>query len=164
VVSAGVPKAGKSSLFNALLGASRAIVTNIPGTTRDLLTERVDIEGLAITLVDTAGLRDARDEIEAEGVQRAHDARRVAALTLVVIDGHAPLTDADRALALASVDPSIVVVSKSDLPRAWSMTELGRPADAVCVSSITGEGLAALRTRIARTVSARDDLRDPPAI
>jgi tRNA modification GTPase len=91
----GRPNAGKSSLFNALVGASRAIVTDIPGTTRDLLTERVDIEGLAITLVDTAGLREARDAIEAEGVKRARDAQRVSALKLIVIDGSAPIT-ADR--------------------------------------------------------------------
>ena len=68
---AGRPNAGKSSLFNALVGAARAIVTDMPGTTRDLLTERVESAGLPITLVDTAGLREARDAIEAEGVRRA---------------------------------------------------------------------------------------------
>jgi tRNA modification GTPase len=165
VVIAGRPNAGKSSLFNALLGASRAIVTDIPGTTRDLLTERVDIGGLAITLVDTAGLRDARDEIEAEGVQRAHDARRVAALTIVVIDGSVSIDEADRALAAAGAGPRLVAISKSDLPRAWTPAELGTSDDAtVRVSSITGDGLAELRTQVARVVSARDDLRDPPAI
>ena len=167
VVIAGRPNAGKSSLFNALLGASRAIVTDIPGTTRDLLTERVDVEGLAITLVDTAGLRDARDEIEAEGVQRAQDARKVAALTLVVIDGSAPVTEADRALASAGdrSAPKLIAISKADLPRAWSVADLGvGDAQTVHVSSMTGAGLAELRHQIARTVSARDDLRDPPAI
>jgi tRNA modification GTPase len=165
VVISGRPNAGKSSLFNALLGASRAIVTDIPGTTRDLLTERVDIDGLAITLVDTAGLRDARDTIEAEGVQRAHDARRVAALTLVVIDGSVALTDADRALAAAGDEPTLIVISKADLPRAWQTSELGiGGADAVPASSMTGAGLAALRAHIARRLSDRDDLRDPPAI
>jgi len=167
VVISGRPNAGKSSLFNALLGASRAIVTDIPGTTRDLLTERVDIDGLAITLVDTAGLRDARDEIEAEGVQRAHDARRVASLTLVVIDGSAALTDADRALAVSAAggEPKLVAISKADLPRAWQTTELGiADADAVPVSSVTGTGLTTLRARIAHRLSNRDDLRDPPAI
>ena len=165
VVIAGRPNAGKSSLFNALLGASRAIVTDIPGTTRDLLTERVDIEGLAITLVDTAGLREARDEIEAEGVQRAHDARRVAALTLIVIDGSRPLADADRELTGAGTAPKLVAISKSDLPRAWSPADLGASSDdVVLVSSVTGDGLSTLRHAIARTVSARDDWRDTPAI
>ena len=165
VVIAGRPNAGKSSLFNALLGASRAIVTDIPGTTRDLLTERVDIDGLAITLVDTAGLRDARDQIEAQGVQRAQDARRVAALTIVVIDGSAPIADLDLAMSTAGAEPKLVAISKSDLPRAWVVEELGSSAgDAVYVSSVTGNGLAELRHRIARAVTARDDLRDPPAI
>jgi tRNA modification GTPase len=161
----GRPNVGKSSLFNRLLEQDRAIVTDIPGTTRDLLTERVDIGGLAITLVDTAGLRDARDEIEAEGVQRAHDARRVAALTIVVIDGSVSIDEADRALAAAGAGPRLVAISKSDLPRAWTPAELGTSDDAtVRVSSITGDGLAELRTQVARVVSARDDLRDPPAI
>ena len=165
VVISGRPNAGKSSLFNALLGASRAIVTAIPGTTRDLLTERADIDGLAITLVDTAGLRDARDEIEAEGVQRAQDARQVAALTLVVIDGGAPIADADRALTNAGTEPKLIVISKSDLPRAWQVSELGlSDSDAVAVSSVTGDGLAELRHHIARILSRREDLRDTPAI
>lgn len=166
VVIAGRPNAGKSSLFNALLGASRAIVTDIPGTTRDLLTERVDIEGLAITLVDTAGMRDARDEIEAEGVQRAQHARRVAALTLVVIDGSAPIDDADRALARENRgEPRLIVISKTDLPPAWLESEVAAGnAKTVRVSATTGQGLADLRRQIAAALSERDDLRDPPAI
>ena len=165
VVISGRPNAGKSSLFNALLGASRAIVTDIPGTTRDLLTERVDIDGLAITLVDTAGLREARDEIEAEGVQRAQDARRVAALTLVVIDGSVPLSADDRAVAAAGGDPKLVAISKSDLGHAWSPAELGLDEDQVVrVSAKRGDGLQALRHRIARAVGASEDRRDPPAI
>ena len=166
VVIVGRPNAGKSSLFNALLGASRAIVTDIPGTTRDLLTERVDIGGLAITLVDTAGLREARDQIEAEGVRRAHDARHVAALTVIVVDGSEPLTAGDRAIvAAAETTPRLIVISKSDLMRAWPSSELGAGSD-VCVevSSVTGAGLSQLRERLVAVVSAREDLRDPPAI
>jgi tRNA modification GTPase len=161
----GRPNAGKSSLFNALVGASRAIVTDIPGTTRDLLTERVDIEGLAITLVDTAGLREARDAIEAEGVKRARDAQRVAALKLIVIDGSAPITADDRGFVADWSVPGLVVVSKADLPRAWSATELG-PGDVetIEVSAVTGEGLAELRRRVFVALTAREDLRDPPAI
>jgi tRNA modification GTPase len=163
----GRPNAGKSSLFNALVGASRAIVTDIPGTTRDLLTERVDIEGLAITLVDTAGLREARDAIEAEGVKRARDAQRVSALKLIVIDGSAPITTDDRGFVADWSVPGLVVVSKADLPRAWSPDELG-PAgtevETIAVSARTGEGLAALRRRVFVALTAREDLRDPPAI
>src|SRR6202040_1504054 len=82
----GEPNVGKSSLFNALAGASRAIVTDVPGTTRDLVTEIVDIEGLRGTLVDTAGLRDTADPVEVEGVSRAHQAIAAADLVLLVED------------------------------------------------------------------------------
>ncbi len=101
VVIAGPPNAGKSSLFNALVGAARAIVTELPGTTRDVLTERVDICGFPITLVDTAGIREASDAIEAEGIARARQAQQVAALGLVVLDGSVPLAEADRQHATA---------------------------------------------------------------
>src|SRR4029450_10308323 len=86
VVIAGRVNAGKSSLFNALIGQDRAIVTDVPGTTRDLLTETIDVEGLAITLVDTAGEREAHDAVEREGISRAARAREAADLTLIVID------------------------------------------------------------------------------
>jgi tRNA modification GTPase len=82
----GRPNVGKSSLFNALVGASRAIVTDVPGTTRDLVTEVIDLEGLRVTLVDTAGLREATDIVEAEGVARSRQAIRVADLVLVVVE------------------------------------------------------------------------------
>jgi tRNA U34 5-carboxymethylaminomethyl modifying GTPase MnmE/TrmE len=82
IAIAGKPNVGKSSLFNALVGASRAIVTEVPGTTRDLVTEVVDIRGLRVTLVDTAGLRPTRDVVEAEGVGRARRALQVADLII----------------------------------------------------------------------------------
>jgi len=164
-VIVGRPNAGKSSLFNALVGAARAIVTDVPGTTRDLLVERVDIGGLAITLVDTAGLREARDAIEAEGVRRARDAQDVAALKLVVIDGSAPLTVEDRALVADTPAPRVIVTSKIDAARAWAAGELGldRP-DVIEISAVTGAGLDALRRVIAARLTEREDLRDPPAI
>jgi len=165
VVIMGRPNAGKSSLFNALAGASRAIVTDIPGTTRDLLTERVDIEGLSLTLVDTAGLREARDAIEAEGVRRARDVQQVAALTLIVIDAAEPLSDDIRTLVAITAAPRLVVASKIDRPRAWSFEDLGvRPIDGIEVSTVSGAGLAVLRTRMATALTAREDLRDPPAV
>ena len=165
VAIVGRPNAGKSSLFNALVGAARAIVTEIPGTTRDVLTERVDIDGLAITLLDTAGLRDAGDAIEAEGVERARHAQRVAALSLVVLDAGAPLTDEDRQLILDSPGPRVVVASKADLPKKWSAPDVGVAVEMMVeVSALSGVGLDRLRARILAVLCDRDDLRDPPRI
>jgi tRNA modification GTPase len=164
VVISGRPNAGKSSLFNALVGAGRAIVTDVPGTTRDTLTELVDIGGLPITLVDTAGLREPADAIEAEGVRRARDAQSIAALSLVVLDGSAEFGDDDRAV-LAACPRRIVAMSKSDLPAAWKSSDTLTADDVpVAVSTVTGEGIAELRARIGDALAARDVWRDPPAI
>jgi tRNA modification GTPase len=165
IVIAGRPNAGKSSLFNALAGAERAIVTNVAGTTRDLVTEQIDIHGLALTVVDTAGLRDARDDIEAEGVRRAQEAQRVATLTVVVIDGHVPLTDEDQAIVKSAPHPRLVVQSKVDLGVEWPLDAIAPDvAPAVAVSSVTGAGLEVLRQRIAKILTSREDVRDIPAI
>src|SRR5439155_15865530 len=106
VAIVGRPNVGKSSLFNALVGASRAIVTDVPGTTRDLVTEVVDLEGLRVTLVDTAGLRPTSDAIEAEGVSRSKQSVAVADLVLQVVVDDEPQPIADRQL---------IVRNKSDL-------------------------------------------------
>jgi tRNA modification GTPase len=165
VVIVGRPNAGKSSLFNALAGAARAIVTDIPGTTRDVLTERVDINGLDITLVDTAGLREASNVIEAEGVERARQAQQVAALTIAVIDGSVPLGHDDRELANAGGSARIVAIAKTDLPRRWASDDLGEAAaGAVEVSALAGAGLDRLRTAIAKALLGREELRDTPRI
>ena len=165
VVITGRPNAGKSSLFNALAGAPRAIVTEIPGTTRDLLTERVDVNGLALTIVDTAGVREARDEIEAEGVRRARHAQQIAALTLVIVDGSEPLLHEDLALIETVASRAIVVQTKADLPRQWTIDELRTGHEkAEPVSAITGEGLGAFREKITASLLERDVLREPPAI
>jgi tRNA modification GTPase len=163
VVIVGRPNAGKSSLFNALAGASRAIVTPIPGTTRDVLTERVDIGGVPITLVDTAGLRTVDDVVEAEGVERARQAQRIAALTIVVIDGSQSIDDADRQIVAESAAPTIVVSSKIDLPRAWREATSGLD-DVLALSVETGVGLDLLRARIVAALVEREALRDVPAI
>jgi tRNA modification GTPase len=162
VVIVGAPNAGKSSLFNALLGSGRAIVTAVPGTTRDLLTEPVDVEGLAITLVDTAGLRDATDAIEVEGVARARQAQDVAALRLIVVDGDVDDVAAHRRLIAATPQPHVVVASKADRQRRWQGRDLG--VDVIDVSSMTGAGLPMLRRAIVRALTDREELRDPPAI
>jgi tRNA modification GTPase len=165
VVIAGAPNAGKSSLFNAFVGSARAIVTPLPGTTRDLLTEQVDVEGIAVTLVDTAGLRDTVDVIETEGVGRARQAQDVAALRIVVLDGRDPDLGAHRRMLADTGRPYIAVVSKSDEPRIWRAADLdGAAADAIDISVVSGEGLIELRKRMTAALTAREELRDPPAI
>ncbi len=151
-VVVGRPNAGKSSLFNRLAGSERAIVTEIPGTTRDLLTERVDIAGVPFTLVDTAGVRSqAADAIEEEGISRARQAREVADVLVVVLDGSAALTDADRDL-LASTEgrPRVIVASKADLKACWDASDVG----AMLVSSLTDLGIDRLRDAMIRGAGA----------
>jgi tRNA modification GTPase len=165
VAIVGRPNAGKSSLFNALAGAARAIVTDVPGTTRDLVTERVDLEGLAVTLVDTAGLRDARDAIEAEGIARARQAQSVASLTLVVLDGSVEIDSEDLALIdLGSGGDAVLVRSKADLPAVWIDVPGTSAVNLIPVSAVTGTGLAELRRRLAATLTNREELRDTPMI
>ena len=151
----GEPNVGKSSLFNALAGASRAIVTDVPGTTRDLVTEVVDIEGLRVTLVDTAGLRHTDDPVEIEGVARAQQAIAVSDLTLVVIDGSQPARGLD--IPQTPEYKRRIVSNKSDLPSVWQRL------DAVPVSAATGAGLDELRRRIVGALDV-DPLRDRPAM
>jgi tRNA modification GTPase len=160
----GRPNAGKSSLFNALAGAARAIVTDVPGTTRDLITEVVDIQGLAVTLVDTAGLREARDAIEAEGVRRARQALDVAAAAVFVIDGSEPLGDAATLLADIRT-PCVIVRNKSDLPLAWTSRDLGKNDNMiVSVSAVAGTGLDQLRSALATLLTSRETWTSAPAI
>lgn len=115
----GRPNAGKSSLLNALAGYDRVIVTDIPGTTRDTVEEKLRLGSLVLRLVDTAGIRDTGDAVERMGVARAVEAARDADLALVVIDGSAPLSEEDRrAMAAAkTARHAICILSKSDLPR-----------------------------------------------
>jgi tRNA modification GTPase len=151
IVIAGKPNVGKSSLFNALLCAGRAIVAPIPGTTRDLVTETADIEGLRLALIDTAGIRDGADEVEIEGVSRARKAWALADLVLVVLDRSQPLEDSDRDLLGDTIDaPRLVIANKSDLPAAWSGMDAGGPVEVV--SSKDGYGLDALRVAIRRAL------------
>lgn len=164
VVIAGPPNAGKSSLFNALAGAGRAIVTAVPGTTRDLLTEVVEIDGVPMTIVDTAGLREsAGDEIEAEGIARARAARSVAELVLVVLDRSQPMDAASRRiLDETSRARRVVVANKVDLPGAWNVDE--EAPGALAVSALAGSGLAELRHAMTATLADGQPARDAPAI
>jgi len=162
VAIAGRPNVGKSSLFNALVGADRAIVTDLPGTTRDVLTERVDLEGLVVTLVDTAGLREGGDVVEAEGIRRAREAHGVARILLVVVDRSSPLSSEDRTL-IDSARDAIVVASKCDLPAAWELDTL-RVSAVVPLSARSGAGIDELRQRIAAAMTAGESFDEPPAI
>ena len=139
----GQPNVGKSSLFNALVGASRAIVTEVPGTTRDLVTDTVDIGGLRVTLVDTAGLRETSDVVEAEGVRRSTGAAGVSDLILIVTDGSQPLQEADLDIFQQFVETkTLIVANKQDVGLLW------RREGAIPISAATGTGLDQLRQRI----------------
>ena len=152
----GEPNVGKSSLFNALVGSSRAIVTDVPGTTRDLVTEVVDLDGLRVTLVDTAGLRDTQDPVEIEGVERSRQAVAVSDLILLIVD-RSQSRSTSQEISQLSDYKRLTVANKSDLPAAWDDT------DAVGVSARTGAGLEELRRRIVAALDV-DLLRDRPAI
>ena len=164
VVLAGRPNSGKSSLFNRLAGAGRAIVTDVPGTTRDLITETIDLDGVPVTIVDTAGVRQApADAVEAEGIARAAAARDVAAVVIVVLDASLALTADDRALLRDTAGARrVVVANKSDRPVAWHDQEVG--VEALKVSALTGDGMPELRAALLRAMHGADSARDVPAV
>ncbi|MBQ9565898.1 MAG: tRNA uridine-5-carboxymethylaminomethyl(34) synthesis GTPase MnmE [Synergistaceae bacterium] len=154
VVIAGRPNVGKSSLLNALLGRDRAIVTDIPGTTRDLIEEPFLLQGIPLRLADTAGLRESNEAVEAMGIERARDAAAAADLCLWVLDGSCPLPQ-DEGDYLRGLNPSIsiIVLNKSDLPRAVSEADLraafsGLRLPIVPLSARTGDGLDELKEKI----------------
>lgn len=144
LVLAGKPNVGKSSLLNALTGYSAAIVTDVPGTTRDVIKEHIDIDGLPLSIVDTAGLRSSTDVVEQEGVRRTHEQLREADLAILVIDVNNP-TEGDELIADLPVDLQIIkVLNKCDLiNRPPGLSEDG---SAIYVSALTGAGLGDLRS------------------
>ena len=170
VVVYGRPNVGKSSVFNALAGSDRAIVTPIAGTTRDLVTEALDIGGIAATVVDTAGWRHTDDLIEGEGVARGEKARQVADLTVLVLDRSQPLRDEDLNLLGARGGTSrLIVLNKSDLPPQVTVPCIQQHREAagdviLAVSALTGEGIDRLRDAIVSALTHSERLRDAPAI
>lgn len=156
VLILGCPNVGKSSLLNALLGEARAIVTPVPGTTRDTIEESLSLGGIPLRLVDTAGVRETTDLIEAEGVRRAQEKIAGADLILFVIDGSRGLSEDDRfALELCADRRVLLTVNKLDLgsvPLAAPFCNLPR----VEVSAHSGEGLEALRQAIVGFFQAQD--------
>jgi tRNA modification GTPase len=144
----GRPNVGKSSLLNQLLGRDRAIVSPIPGTTRDTIEETANIRGLPVVFVDTAGLRESTDTVEMEGVRRSRQTFESAELILHVFDGAEPLTIADQNyLAEFAGKKRILIGNKSDLPR-----RLNLPESSISVSCVTGEGVEALKDAIKELV------------
>jgi tRNA modification GTPase len=150
----GRPNVGKSSLFNRLLEQDRAIVTDIPGTTRDLVSEVAAIQGIPVKFVDTAGIRSGQDRVETLGIERSYQAMADADLTLVVLDLAAPMHADDLAL----IDRArlqgrwILVGNKADLPRAAAPIDPFIP-----VSALTGEGIERLREEIAPVTSLEQE-------
>jgi tRNA modification GTPase len=153
----GRPNAGKSSLFNRLVEHDRAIVTATPGTTRDLVSERISLEGIPLELVDTAGLREAFEEVEQLGIARSREALADAAIVLVVLDATQPLNHEEQSLLAALKDRSaLVAINKSDLaPKTTQhaiptlLTQMERhPLSSVPTSALTGKGIEELRQHI----------------
>ena len=144
----GRPNAGKSSLLNALLGYDRAIVTDVPGTTRDTIEEKLRLGGLTLKLCDTAGIHDTDDRVEQLGVERSRRAMEQAELVLVVLDGSRQSAEEEAALLSAAekAPHALVVMSKSDLAQRREKPETKLPV--VAVSAVSGEGLQELEETI----------------
>jgi tRNA modification GTPase len=150
----GRPNVGKSSLLNALLRAERAIVTPIPGTTRDTLEETLNLNGIPLVLVDTAGIRaDTRDLAEDLGVERSRAALAQADLALLVIDGNERVQAQDREIAdLVGHKPAIIVINKTDLPVIADVDDILSSTPRVEISALTGAGIADLEEAIEAVV------------
>ena len=150
----GRPNAGKSSLFNRLLEQERAIVTSIPGTTRDLVSEVAEFSGIPVTLADTAGIRETGELVEQLGIERSFRAMADADLTIVVVDGAAPRSAEDVALASKAGEQGhyLIAANKSDLPGFTAR------AGEFPVSAMTGQGIAELREAVLRSLAPERDL------
>jgi tRNA modification GTPase len=145
----GRPNAGKSSLFNRLVERERAIVTATPGTTRDLVTERISLGGIPIELVDTAGLRESLEEAEQMGIARSREALADAAIVLVVLDATQPLNEEEhRLLEAVEGRPALAVINKSDLKNGQSPEHVTGGIAALETSALRGDGIPELRERI----------------
>ena len=155
----GRPNAGKSSLLNALLGYERAIVTSVPGTTRDTIEERLRLGGVTLRLIDTAGIRETGDEVERLGVQRSRDALERSELVIAVVDGSEAFSpeDAEILRAAEAAPRALAVLSKRDLAAVTEKIETRLPV--IPVSSATGEGL----DRLEETIAALFPLPQVPA-
>ena len=146
VVLCGRPNVGKSSIMNRLLASERAIVTDIPGTTRDVITENVEIGGISVSLSDTAGLRDTEDAVEKIGVERAKEALSNADAVLCILDASREMLPEEEEMVREADERYIVIQNKSDLGRTISIP------GAVSISAKTGEGVEKLISAILEKV------------
>ena len=162
----GSPNTGKSSIFNGLVGAGRAIVTDVAGTTRDLVTETIDVRGVPVRLVDTAGIRETGDAVEIEGVIRARSVMAVADLSLLVFDQSRPFDNSDvQLLEDTSSCRRLIVANKDDLPLAWASDPFTAVSSHIVKATATTEaGLGALRKALTAELTAEEPRRDSPAI
>ncbi len=157
----GRPNTGKSSMLNALLGYERAIVTDIAGTTRDTIEEKVKIGGVLLRLSDTAGMRETDDTVEKIGVERALAAAEESQLVLAVFDGSDELTEEDREVlkAVSKAPRSVAVINKSDLGQTLLPEDIKEYVNEVCVvSAKTGEGISALGDTIKGMFSGGEEV------
>ncbi len=154
VVICGKPNVGKSSLLNALLGEEKAIVTELPGTTRDLISGSVTLEGIPVHFKDTAGIRESEEAVEKIGIRRAREAIKSADLCLMVLDaGERPDDHDAEILSAIKGQPRLIVLNKQDLPpspdvAAWLAGQGAADEETLRISAVTGEGMAALRRAI----------------
>jgi len=158
----GRPNVGKSSVFNRLIGSNRAIVTELPGTTRDALYEKTSISGVPVRLIDTAGIRETTDFVESIGISRTRAAIADADVSLLVLDASEPLTDDDIGLLNhLSQERRIVALNKTDLPARLEAGSI--PSEPLSISALTGEGFNRLTETIFErlagdTAAERDDI------
>lgn len=163
----GKPNVGKSSLLNALAERDRVLVSEVPGTTRDVITEWVSIGGLPVRLMDTAGLREAGDPLEALGVEKAREAMQEATVFLWVVDGSQPATAEDFLVREAARErPTVLVVNKCDLPAAAQGERVLAEGSGPCVrvSAKTGEGIGALSETLAKVLLEGSIAREEVAV
>ena len=172
VVVLGKANVGKSTLFNSLLGTPRAIVNKQPGTTRDLLTETLDLNGIPITLIDTAGIRRTHDSIEEEGITRARGALNVARFVILVLDSSKQLeTEDQQLLKETSSTDRLIVANKIDLPKIWTEKDLAKDhavdiqRDCVISTSLFNKvDVIALRQKLMDRLCEGESLRDTAAV